>query len=490
MFRSGSIDALCMVGSELLFGEFVMNHAEFRRLLREGTTSSYAVSGLCAPAALINAEDRDLPLDSHDIVSFDLRISGGRVSEISPPGTLSNAIPGGNRIVFPCFADIHTHLDLGHVVDVAPNYEGTHFGAVKARNAYRMAAIARGEQWLEADLERRMEFALRSAYAHGTMAMRTHLDSLPEQVDYSWKTFARLRERWRGKMELQGVPLLPIDNYLGDYGRELANRVAAAGGILGGVTRFTGQGHGDQGNQDDERMRAALDVFFRLAAERDLDVDLHVDETGDPKARNLDFVARAALACSFTRQIVCGHCCSLAVRPQQEAQAALNLCHEAGLAIVSMPHVNLYLLGRVPGCTPRWRGISLLRELHEKGVPVALATDDVRDHFYPYGDHDLMAVLAIAILVGHLDQPWTDWPSAITKTPADLMRLPDIGRLRVGSSADLVIFPARRYSELLAHPDNERVLIRAGIYVEPIQADYSELDESRQLTVGESLSVQ
>jgi cytosine deaminase len=157
---------------------------------------------------------------------------------------------------------------------------------------------------------------------------------------------------------------------------------------------------------------------------------------------------------------------------------------------VSMPHVNLYLLGRVPGCTPRWRGISLLRELHDKGVPVALATDDVRDHFYPYGDHDLMAVLATATLVGHLDQPWMDWPSAITKTPADLMRLREIGTLRVGSSADLVIFSARRYSELLAQPNNERVLIRAGVYAEPIEANYSDLDESRQLTVEESLAVQ
>jgi cytosine deaminase len=264
----------------------------------------------------------------------------------------------------------------------------------------------------------------------------------------------------------------------------------AAGGILGAVTRLTGQGHGSQGKQDDEKMRAALRTFFRVASERGLEVDLHVDETSDPSSKNLDLVAEVAIDCSFRRPILCGHCCSLSLRPQQEAQGVLNLCKQAGLAVVSMPHVNLYLLDRVAGRTPRWRGISLLREMHELGIPVALATDDVRDHFYPYGDHDLIDVLAAATIIGHLDQPLGDWLSAITRTPADLMNLPDAGKLRVGSNANLVIFSARRLSELLAQPENDRVLIRGGNCVTPRRLDYSKLDESLNLTLEVGSSVQ
>jgi cytosine/creatinine deaminase len=448
-----------------------MDNAELRKHLT-GLGSSYCLSGLRTPAALIEAP-RELPSSADDLKCFDLRVSDGRIAEIAPPGTIPDALPGGNRFVLPCFADIHTHLDLGHTVDVAPNPEGTHFGAVQALAAYRKAAIARGEQWMESDLERRMEFGLRCSYAHGTAALRTHLGSRPEEAKHVWRIFEKLRDRWRGKVELQGVSLVPLDQYLGEYGRELADRVAAAGGILGGVTRLSGHAHGQQ---DDDKMRASLHNLFRLAAERGLDIDLHVDETGDPKAKNLDAVARMALACSFKGRLLCGHCCSLSLRSPEEAQMTLKLCGDAGAAVVVMPHVNLYLQGRMADATPRWRGITLLLEFYERGIPAAIASDDVRDYFYPFGDHDLIATLAIAIIAAHLDQRMREWMPAITKIPADLMRIPQFGRLRTGATGDFVIFSGRRESEVLPRPDADRILIRHGTCVTTTRPEYSDLD--------------
>ena len=45
--------------------------------------------------------------------------------------------------------------------------------------------------WSPSDVERRMEFSLRAAYAHGTAAIRTHLDSAPPQHEISWDLFER-----------------------------------------------------------------------------------------------------------------------------------------------------------------------------------------------------------------------------------------------------------------------------------------------------------
>lgn len=73
------------------------------------------------------------------------------------------------------------------------------------------------------------------ADAHGTSALRTHLINISEkQVALTWPVFAALRERWRGRVELQGVSLQVLSFY---RDRETAARhadiVARHGGILG-----------------------------------------------------------------------------------------------------------------------------------------------------------------------------------------------------------------------------------------------------------------
>jgi cytosine/creatinine deaminase len=444
----------------------------FKDQLGTAAARDFTLSRVRAPVAVVGLTGESLPVDAEGLVSFDLVVRNGRISELAAPGSIADAVAGGDRLLFPLLADLHTHLDMGHVVDIAPNPEGTHFGAVKARDGFRNAAIARGEAWREADLEKRMEFALRCAEAHGTAALRTHLDTLPEQADLSWRVFARLRDSWQGRIALQGSALLPIDNYLRDYGRDVADRVAEHGGVLGAVTRLSGKGHGAGGPE----MAQAVEAVFRLAIERDLDVDLHVDETGDPTSRCLDIVARAIETTGFKRTVVCGHCCSLGVRPDEETRITLQLCRDAGLAVVTLPHCNLYLQDRTPGRTPRWRGITLLQELRAGGTPVAIGTDNCRDYFYTYGDQDLLSSFFMASLIGQLDRPYSDWIASIAKVPADLMGFKEAGRLKRGGPASFILFAARRYSELLARPQADRLIVRNGQLLTISPPDYRELD--------------
>ena len=132
--------------------------------------------------------------------------------------------------------------------------------------------------------------------------------------------------------------------------------------------------------------------MFALATEYGLDVDFHVDETGDPEAVSLSRIAEAALRNRFEGRILCGHCCSLAMQEQDRAFRTLNLVAEAGIAVVTLPMCNLYLQDRAPGRTPRWRGVTLVHEMRGRGIPVAVASDNCRDPFYGYGDHDMVEV--------------------------------------------------------------------------------------------------
>ena len=289
---------------------------------------------------------------------------GNRIAGLAPVGTAS-----------PDSADV-TDLDGGQVLAVPgrrahPSRQGPHLAAAGEPGRYlpgragRRPAADREAHWTTEDVSARMDFALDCAFAHGTRAIRTHLDSIGKQTAISWPVFAEARARWAGRIDLQAVSLFPIDMAAEDEVVTVADTVADHGGVLGAVT------YGVPGLED------LLDRVFALAEDRGLDLDFHVDETDDPAARSLAVIAETALRRGFGGNILAGHCCSVAVQAEDEAAATLDRVAEAGMAVVTLPMCNLYLQDRVPGRTPRWRGVTLLHEMKARGIPVCAASGQI-----------------------------------------------------------------------------------------------------------------
>jgi cytosine deaminase len=396
----------------------------------------------------------------------DIEIAAGTIAQIIPTGTEPLFpivdipvvdLQGG--LIWPCFVDMHTHLDKGHIWERSPNPDGTFASAIEA-----VCADAQ-KNWNAEDVYRRMEFGLKCSYAHGTKAIRTHIDSAGEQGSVSLGVFEALQAEWGDRLILQAVSLVSLDYFLTPAGEKLADRIAQIGGILGGVAYM---------NPDLDKQ---LDRVFALAKERNLNLDFHTDENDDPESVTLREVAKTAIRHNFAGQIICGHCCSLAVQPSDLVTETLELVKEANIGIVSLPMCNLYLQDRESQHTPRWRGVTLLHELKAAGIPVAVASDNCRDPFYGFGDHDVLEVLNMAVRIAHLDRPYGDWPCAVTKTPADLMGLPNLGRIAVGLPADLILFKARNFSELLSRAQGDRTVMRQGREIDTTLPDYRELDD-------------
>lgn len=418
---------------------------------------SYLLSNATVARALL-ARPRDFP-GRGELVRLDIAIKNGRVARLAPAGVLAGDVAADidSGMVWPCFVDIHTHLDKGHIWPRAPNPDG------RAESARATVAADRAANWSAADVEVRMRFGLRCAYAYGTRAVRTHIDSLGQQAAISWPVLAAMREEWRGLIELQGVSLLPVAAYRDEAaGAEVADIVARSGGILGAVTTT------------EPDLAPLLDNVFMLAEARGLDLDFHVDETGDPQSHSLEHIAATALARRFSGRIVVGHCCSLALQPPEDIDRTIDRVAEAGIAVVSLPMCNLYLQDRAARQTPRWRGVTLLHEFAKRGVAVMAASDNCRDPFYAYGDHDPLEVFNQAVRIAHLDHPFGDWPRLVTVTPATVMGTNC--RIAEGAAADLVLFRARNYSELLSRSQHDRIVLRSGTPIERILPDYRELD--------------
>ncbi|AID30725.2 cytosine deaminase [Mesorhizobium sp. USDA 4775] len=402
--------------------------------------------------------------DNDGFTLVDIAIADGKISSIAAHGKSkapTEAIDLAGRIVLPCFVDCHTHIDKGHIWPRKPNPDGTFMGALNAAGADRAA------RWSAEDLAKRMDFSLRSAYAHGTKALRTHLDSVAPQEEISWPVFEAVREAWRGRIELQGACLLGIEGVRDKkWFDRLAKRVAAAKGVLGVVTYMVPD------------LEELLDHVFAQAIKHGLDLDFHADETDDIAAISLKKIAEAALWNGFEGKILVGHCCSLARQPDLEVLDTLDKVAKAGLAVVSLPMCNLYLQDRRGDqTTPRWRGVTLLHEMKARGIPVAVASDNTRDPFYAYGDLDMLEVYRMATRILHFDHPVADWPQAVTATPAKVMRLDGFGTLAAGGDADFILFKGRSWTELLSRPESDRIVVRGGRAIERQLPDYAELDE-------------
>src|SRR6202050_5086113 len=366
------------------------------------------------------------PLDFDGFATVDILVDEGAIAKIAPAGAVdfgdAPQVALSGRIVLPLFVDAHTHIDKGHIWRRKRNPVGDFPSALAATVEDRSA------NWSAADVAARMEFSLRCAYAHGTTAIRTHIDSVGPQTRISWPVLAEARERWRGRIDVQASPLFTIDQMANaTHVADIEAMLDAYGsGILGAALRM------------EPDLRDELSVLFKLAERKGWELDFHVDESSDPAARSLKVIADVAIERRFARPILVGHCCSLALQEDDERQRTIDAVARASLSVVSLPMCNLFLQDRQTARTPRWRGVTALHELNAAGVKVMIASDNTRDPFYAYGDLDMMETWREGVRILHLDYPFAEWAQAVSASPAKAMGL-DLGVLRPGARADMIL---------------------------------------------------
>jgi cytosine/creatinine deaminase len=86
---------------------------DFRTLPQGAVT----LANVTVPACLLGR--------SGDLVRTSISIEDGRLSDGQFP-----LVDMGGAMVFPCFVDMHTHLDKGHIWPRASNPDGTFMGAL------------------------------------------------------------------------------------------------------------------------------------------------------------------------------------------------------------------------------------------------------------------------------------------------------------------------------------------------------------------------
>jgi cytosine deaminase len=109
------------------------------------------------------------------------------------------------------------------------------------------------------------------------------------------------------------------------------------------------------------------------------------------------------------------------------------------------------------------RGLTPIRRLLEAGVPVALASNNVRNPFTPIGTADPAHLTFVSAVAAHMGTPalMRDLVDAITTHPARILNLRDYG-CTAGCRADLVVWECERAEEVVMALPARRFVVKSG----------------------------
>lgn len=339
-------------------------------------------------------------------------------------------------IALPPLADLHAHLDKAYTWEAAGRPEGSLEDAVACWKHF-------GATLTEEQIARNARRQLRAALAAGVLSVRSHVNfhEGPDPLR-GVRALVALREEFRGVVDLQLVAMPAFDR----DDATVRDAVALGVDLLGGAPHLSPD------------PRADLRRTVRLAEEAGIGIDVHADETLDPRAGDLRELARLTADWPAERIRSAGHCVSLAMLPGRELSALLAEVAAAGIGIVTNPLTNLYLQGwRHPVATPR--ALPPLAAIVAAGVDLAAGGDNVQDPFNPLGNADMVDVVAALVLAGHLD-PTTAWAVAAAGGRR-VFGLPPASGLP-GDPADVLLVRAGSVAETIAERAPARVVVRGG----------------------------
>lgn len=379
----------------------------------------------------------------------DIGIEGERIVKIGKiRGRARRVINAKGMLISPAFIDPHIHLDKCMIGDeVRPNISGTLQEAIEI-------IWERKRRYTVADIVRRAGEVIRTAAMNGTTRMRTHVDVDTISGLKPLKGLLEARRKFKHLMDIQ-IVAFPQEGILRDPGTEelLYEAMELGADLVGGMPHH---------ERPYSKAKPHIDICFEVAKRFDADIDMHVDETDDPRSRSLEYLAEKTVAEEYQGRVTAGHTCALAAYPDDYARKVIRKVKQANINMVTNPVTNLVIQGRGDK-QPVRRGITRVKELLAAGVNVTFGQDCVNDAFYPFGRADMLEVANITAHTAHLSAPdeiRTVFRMMTYNAARTLGVLHDYGA--VGKRADLVVIDAVSVKDAIRMQPDRRWVIKGG----------------------------
>jgi cytosine/creatinine deaminase len=371
--------------------------------------------------------------DQPDAGPLDIAVAGGRIAAVGHAlDAAGEAYDAGGRLVCGGLIETHIHLDKSRIVGRCPPPIG------RQVNPVGMTAPLKKDFTVE-DVYARAEATLRECLVNGTTRIRTQLEVDPAVGLRSFAAITRLAAdyRWAVDIEICVFPQDGLTNYPGTE-ELLVEALQRGAPALGGAPRY------------DSDPPAQLERVFALAAEFDVDLDLHLDVGDDPRHMHIYQVLELTEHYRRGGRVVAGHMAKLSLLPPAECAALARRLADAGIAVTVLPATDLYLMGRERDHAVV-RGIADANLLAANGVTCSLSSNNVLNPATPYGDCSLIRMANLNANVLQLAAP--DELRALfgmlTDRSARLLNMKDYG-IAIGNPADLVVIDATTPEQAIA----------------------------------------
>ncbi|MGM0441709.1 MAG: amidohydrolase family protein [Elusimicrobiota bacterium] len=382
-------------------------------------------------------------------------IDSGLIKVISPASSkeisakADSVIEADGNLVTPTFIDPHLHMDKALISEeVRDNKSGTLNEAIEI-------IWNKKKDYTVEEVVNRATRVLKMGLINGTTKFRTNVDIDTIVGLTALEGLVEVKEKFADIADIQ-IVAFPQEGIYKDPGTEKLMKKAMKTGadVVGGMP------YNELTYEDSKKH---IDYCFKLAKKFDADIDMHVDETDDPGARTLQYLAAKTIREDFHGRVTAGHTCALAAYDESYAAEVIDMVARAEMNMITNPATNLMLQGRMDQ-EPKRRGITRVKQLLEAGINVAYGQDCIKDTFYPtWGQEDMLEVGLITAHAAQFTQPdqietLFDMP---TFNSARIMGLKDYG-IAEGNTANLNLLDAETVQEAFRKKADRLSVISQG----------------------------
>lgn len=382
---------------------------------------------------------------------LDVRIQKGMIGEIGENLTAlegEEVLEGEGGLLLPPFVDCHVHLDTCFSLDAAgPNLSGTLFEGIRVWSEYRKHLEPK-------EVKERARRTLKLYQEKGVQFVRSHVDISHDLT--AFEALLELKEEVADEIEIQLVAFPQDGVFTSQKVREnLEEAVRMGADVVGGIPHFElTREHGER----------SIHYLMELAQKYDKLVDLHCDEIDDEQSRFLEVLAACAYETGMKGRVSASHTTAMHSYNNAYCDKLLRVLKMSGIHIIANPLVNVNLQGRFD-TYPKRRGITRIKELLERGIPVSMGHDDIYDPFYPLGNGDMKEVLVMGLHLCHMMgyHELNDSYRIITSYGADTLNIaPEHYGISVGKPANFNVFKSGSFFQVLRSREGIRYFVKNG----------------------------